>query len=112
MRPMAKLILVYITYKDSKQAQQIGKHLMRKRLVACTNVFTQMHSQSFWPPKSGKIENAQEVVLIAKTLQAKWNQVEKEVLAIHSYDTPCILAIPVTNVTKKYYAWLLGELGP
>jgi len=110
MNTMSDVILVYIPCESETQAQRISRHLMKKRLVACTNIFPHMHSRFFWPAKSGKVEEAHETVLLAKTIQSKWELVEQEVLKIHSYDTPCILAIPTTHVTQKYYDWLIGEL--
>lgn len=69
-----------------------------------------MQSAYFWPPKSEKIEEANEVVLIAKTLESKYQSLEDEVHKIHSYKVPCVFAIPVTRVAKKYYDWIKDEL--
>lgn len=107
---MSDLLLVYITCDTVAEAKQIGKHLLSKRVCACINIFPHMNPMFFWPPKSGKIDESQEVVLIAKTIESKYKALESEVIKIHSYDTPCIIAIPVKHVTQKYYAWLKGEL--
>jgi len=64
----------------------------------------------FWPPKSGKIDETKEVVLIAKTTEDKYKELENEVHKIHTYDVPCVIAIPVAHVSKKYSDWLIGEL--
>jgi periplasmic divalent cation tolerance protein len=107
---MSNLLLIYITCDNVAQAKQISKHLLTKRVCACINIFPHMEPMFFWPPKSGKIDESQEVVLIAKTIESKYKALEAEVIKIHSYDTPCIIAIPVKHVTQKYYAWLKGEL--
>ena len=107
---MTDMILVYITCDTVDQAKEIGKHLMNKRLCACVNIFPDMQPMFFWPPKSGKIDESKEVVLIAKTIEGKYEDLEKEVSKIHSSDTPCIFSILVTHVAKKYYEWLKGEL--
>lgn len=107
---MTDMILVYITCESVKQAKEIGKHLMDKKLCACVNIFPQMQPMFFWPPKSGKIDESKEVVLIAKTVDKKYKAVEKEVHKIHSYDVPCVFAISVKYVAKKYYDWLVGEM--
>lgn len=62
-----------------------------------------------WPPKSGIIDESDEVVVIAKTIEAKYQDLETEIL-IHNGGTPCIFAIPVKHVSKKYYDWLSGEV--
>jgi uncharacterized protein involved in tolerance to divalent cations len=46
----------------------------------------------------------------AKTVESKYEALESEVHTIHSYDVPCIFAIPVKRVAKKYYDWLVGEM--
>lgn len=107
---MIKIILVYITCKDRKEAENIGNVVLKKHLVACVNTIDTMHSMYFWPPKKGRIEEASEALLLCKTLESKWKAVEREVRKLHSYTTPAILAIPVKYITKKYHSWLLGEL--
>lgn len=107
---MTDIILVYITCESVEQAKKIGKNLMKKRLCACVNIFPDMHPMFWWPPKQNKIDETTEVVLIAKTTEIKYEALEKEVIKIHSYDTPCIIAIPTAHITKKYYDWLVGEL--
>lgn len=51
-----------------------------------------------------------EIVLIAKTLEHKYQALEDEVHKIHTYEVPCVFSIPVTYVAKKYYDWIKGEL--
>lgn len=104
------LLLVYITCDSIDQAKSIGKHLMENRLAACINIFPEMQPMFFWPPKSGKIDESKEVVLIAKTISSKYQALEAEVIKIHSYDTPCIIAIPTAFVGEKYLTWLQSEL--
>ena len=107
---MSDLLMVYITCDSVKQANQIGRHLLEKRLCGCINIFPDMKPIFWWPPKAGKIDESKEVVLIAKTLEKKYQALEKEVIKIHTYDTPCIIAIPVAHVGKKYYDWLVSEM--
>lgn len=107
---MTDLILIYITCESVQQAQDIGDKLLKKRLVACINIIPIMESHYFWPAKSNVITDAKETILICKTLETKWQEVEKEVLKIHSYSNPCIMAIPVKYITPKYYNWLKSEL--
>lgn len=107
---MTNVLLVYITCESVKQAKQIGKHLMDKRLCACVNIFPEMMPMFFWPPKSGTIDESKEVVLITKTIESKYQELEDEVHKVHSYDTPCVIAIPTQHMSKKYYDWLIEEL--
>lgn len=104
-------ILVFIDCADKKEAEEMGRKLLEKRLVACVNISTTpVHSFYFWPSKTKYIEDADEIILLAKTFEDKWNEIEKTVSKMHSYDTPGILAIPISHVSKKYLAWMKKEL--
>jgi periplasmic divalent cation tolerance protein len=107
---MKDLLLVYITCESVEQARAIGTHLMNKRLCACVNIFPEMQPLFFWPPKENKIDESKEVVLIAKTIESKYQALETEVHTVHSYEVPCVIALPTSHVSKKYYDWLVGEL--
>lgn len=107
---MTEMLLVYITCNSVAQAKKIGKYLMKKKLCACVNIFPEMQPLFFWPPKSGVIDESKEVVLIAKTVEQKYQMLEDEVHQMHSYEVPCIFAIPVKHVAQKYYNWLIGEM--
>jgi len=107
---MQDMLLVYTTCKSVEEAKKIGKHLLDKHLIACTNIFPEMHPQFFWPPKSNQLDEGDEVVLLAKTLESKYQEVETEIKKVHSYDVPCILAVPVVHVSKEYYDWMKGEV--
>lgn len=107
---MTNILLVYITCESIEQAKSIGDHLMKNRLCACINIIPNIQSVSFWPPKENKMEHSKEVVLIAKTIESKYQALEQETVKVHSYDNPCIIAIPTAHVSKKYYNWLLEEV--
>ncbi|MEI7578531.1 MAG: divalent-cation tolerance protein CutA [bacterium] len=104
------MILVYVTCDSVEQAESIGKEIMKKHLCACVNIFKEMQSMFFWPPKSEKIDKSKEVVLILKSLKSKFPEIEAEITKLHSYDVPCILALPVVSVSDKYLAWIKGEM--
>src|SRR3989339_889147 len=97
------MVLVYVTCENVDQAKKIGRHLLEKRLCTCVNIFPNMQPMFWWPPKANKIDESTEVVLIVKTLEPKYQALEDEIHKIHTYDTPCDFAIPVTHVAKKYY---------
>lgn len=107
---MTDLLLVYITCESVEQAKTIAKQLMDKRLCACVNIFPEMEPMFFWPPKANTIERGKEVVLIAKTTEGKYQELEDEIHRIHTYEVPCVIAIPTAHVSKKYYDWLVGEI--
>jgi periplasmic divalent cation tolerance protein len=58
----------------------------------------------------GKIERQSEVLLLAKTNLAKFEDLEREVRALHSYETPEIVALPITAGSEPYLKWLDASL--
>lgn len=109
---MSTMILAYITCESKKQAEDIGRHLLKKRLVGCVNIIPAMHSFYFWPPGKDYIEEADEAILLCKTVEKNYKVIEKEVLKLHTYSNPAIFALPILHVSKKYADWLIGELLP
>lgn len=100
------MIFTYITCKDMKEAKKISKHLLQKKLIACTNIFP-MESFYWW---KGKINEDKEVVVIAKSLEEKFEEIKKEVKKVHSYDVPCILKIKVDEGNEEYLHWIEKEV--
>lgn len=103
------MILVYITCESREQAEDIGRHLLKKRLAGCINIIPGMHSLYFWPPGKNYIEESDEVILLCKTIEKHYKAIEKEVLKVHSYSNPAIFALPILHMSQKYAAWLIGE---
>ena len=101
-----KLNLVYITTKDKDEASRIGKELVKTRLAACVNIIDNMNSMYWW---EGKIQDDQEVILIAKTRQSLVKKLIKKVKSIHSYSTPCIVSLPILDGNSDYLDWLKKE---
>ena len=94
-------ILVYVTNPDKNVAKRIGNHLLKKRLIACANIFP-IDSAYWW---KGKIEEAGEYIIIAKTKKENWGKVKKEIKKIHPCEVPCIIKINV-SANKEYEDWL------
>ena len=99
------MTLVYITCKDEKEAVKISKHLLEKRLIACSNIFP-VRSMYFW---NGKMQNHKEIVILAKTTEKNYEKIKKEVSKIHSYDVPCILKIDA-EANESYDEWVRKEV--
>jgi periplasmic divalent cation tolerance protein len=95
---------IYVTCKDEKEAEKISMLLLKKRLVACANIFP-IKSMYWW---NGKLEKSKETAIIAKTTGKNLNKAEKEIKKAHSYEVPCILKINA-GASKEYMAWLKKE---
>ena len=99
------MTLAYITCKNYKEAEKISKYLLKKRLIACANIFP-IKSMYWW---KGKIVNGTESVIIAKTVSKKYKKVEQEVKKLHSHQIPCILRINAV-ANKEYEQWTDNEI--
>lgn len=108
---MTDMIVVYVTCPNIEEAKSIGRHLLTNRLCACFNIISGMESVCFWPPKTGEFEEAEEVILIIKSIESKYQEIEDEVSKIRTSETPCIFSWKVDQVAPKYYEWLKGEIG-
>ena|SRR5690554_1373987 len=100
------LTLAYITCPNAEDARRIGRALVLERLVACVNILPHMESFYWW---NGTIQNDQETVLIAKLPASAQESLLNRVLELHSYETPCVLFVPITGGNPEYLAWLLDE---
>ena len=96
------MIFIYSTFSSKKEAKEIGKRLVRKKLAGCVNIFP-IDSIYSW---QRKIVRDKEFAAIIKTKKENFKKVEKFIQDHHSYDTPCILEISTGHVTKKYLKWL------
>ena len=103
---MDRPVLVYTTYPSLVEAETAGRLLVEKGLAACVNILPGMRSIYRW---QGKIENADEVVMIVKTRDAQKAAVAAEVKRNHSYDTPAILFLPADGGDAAYIDWILSE---
>jgi periplasmic divalent cation tolerance protein len=101
------IVFAYITAKNKSEAKKIGRALLEAHLAACINIFDNMNSLYWW---NGKIEEANETVLIAKTTKKLFRKLSKKVKSLHSYSCPCILQIPVTDGNKEYVEWLIKSV--
>lgn len=99
---------IHITTSTKEEARKIGRVLVEDRLAACVNILDGMESIYHW---KGKIEEANETILIAKTNYSKVRALTEKVKELHSYDCPCIVSLTITEDegNKEYLNWLLNQ---
>ncbi len=95
------MIMLYVTHKDEKNARIIVARLMKKKLIACANIFP-IRSVYEW---EGKIVDDKEVVTLLKTNNKLYSKVESEIKKIHPYKIPCIIKIDA-KANKDYENWI------
>jgi periplasmic divalent cation tolerance protein len=105
-RPAASYIFVYVTAPDQAVAARLAQEIVGARLAACANILPGMRSLYHW---QGKIEQAEETVLIFKAPAAQFAAIEARIKSLHPYDTPCIVALPVTDGHAPYLRWIDSE---
>ena len=97
------MVFIYITCKDKKEAKAISKALLKKRLIACSNMFP-IESMYWW---KGKIQDDKEIAILAKTKPENYDKIKQEVKKLHSYDIPRIIKIE-TESNEEYEDWVRG----
>jgi periplasmic divalent cation tolerance protein len=99
----SEAIVVFITTANNEEAARLAEMLVGQRLAACVQILPEIESVYRW---QGKVERQRESLLFAKTTRSKFAELETEVRAIHSYETPEIVALPLTAGSLPYLEWL------
>jgi periplasmic divalent cation tolerance protein len=102
-------IVVFLTAANGEEATRLADLLIGAHLAACVQILPEMESVYRW---EGKIERQSEILLLAKTTTAKFADLEREVRALHSYETPEIIAVPIVAGSNPYLQWLDASLKP
>lgn len=105
---MMKAVSVYIVAADAAEADCIAEALVAERLAACVNMLGAIRSVYRW---QGAIERADEVAMIAKTTETRFDALAARVRVLHSYDTPAIVAWPIVAGDAAYLDWIAAETG-
>ncbi len=98
--------MVYVTCGSLDQAREIGRAVVEEQLAACANIIDGMRSIYRW---EGMVEEGREVVLIFKTRRALVAELTARVKALHSFDVPCVVELPLEQGNADYFAWIVDE---
>ena len=98
--------LVYMTAGSRDEARSIGRALLASNLAACVNIIDNMNSLYMW---EGDLQDDPEVIVIAKTSEQRIPALIDRVKALHSYECPCVLSIPVESGNPEFLAWIRDE---
>ena len=94
-----------MTFGNKKEARSIGKVLVEEKLVACVNIIDHVNSFYIW---QDQLQDDQEVIMIAKTTSERMAIVIERVKALHSYDCPCIVGLPISTGNPEFLDWITG----
>ena len=106
MKSSEKFCWVYMTAGSVEEARRIGQILVGQNLAACVNLLKNMTSIYKWEEK---LEESQEVIMIAKTRKTLMPKLIEKVNSIHSYDCPCILELPVQGGNPDFLSWIESQ---
>ena|SRR5271165_6135032 len=100
-------LVVLSTVSSLEQGRRLARELVEQRLAACVNLIPKVESIYRW---QGAVESAEEVLLVVKTTPARFAELRDKIAELHSYDVPEILALPVSDGSAPYLAWLGGQV--
>ena len=96
-------VVIVVTTATADEGGRIARTLIEERLVACVNVLGPIRSLFRW---AGSIDDATEHLLLVKARAADFALVERRVRALHSYEVPEVIALPIGAGSAPYLAWL------
>lgn len=101
----SEFVLVLVTAGSVEEGERIAEALVGEGLAACVNLCAAVRSIYRW---QGAVERADEVLLLIKASRTRFEELSARVQALHSYDTPEVIALPIDAGSERYLAWLRG----
>lgn len=98
-------VLVLTTVGAAFDAKALARDLVGRQLVACVNIIERVHSVYRW---DGAIEEEGEQLLVLKTMASRVDDLQRELLAVHPYDLPELVVLPISRGSEPYLAWIAG----
>ena len=103
---MKDFIFIYMTCADENEGRRICAALLDRRLIACANIMPPHVALYEW---QGKREESREVAVIMKGRADMFDDIHALACELHSYECPCIVALPITDGHHPYMQWLAAQ---
>ena len=100
-------IIVLVTTASKQEAETISQVLLENKLIACANILGPVSSHFHW---QGKIDRSEEFLVLMKSRLDLFEAVAAQVKALHSYEVPEVLALPVVKGSATYLNWIASTL--
>lgn len=97
------LLLVYCTCPDSASAETISRQLVERGAAACVNALPGVSSTYLW---RGTIETSDEILLLIKSSNDQYPELERIIVSLHPYELPEIIAVSVDRGLPGYLDWV------
>ena len=101
-----KVLLVLTNLPDRPSADSLAAGVVERGLAACVNILSFCQSVYRW---KGVVERAEEVPLLIKTTEACYPTLQDFIRTQHPYETPEIVAFPLTHGLPDYLGWVVAE---
>ena len=108
MKRETRFRVALVTCATLEEARKIARGVVERRLAACVTIVT--HAVESFYSWEGKLENSSEYLLMIKTTEEKVEELQKDVVALHSYDTPEFIVLPIVAGSEAYLKWLGGSV--
>ena len=102
-------VVVFITAPNAEVATTIAQAVVGEKLAACVNIVPGLRSIYTW---QGRLCDEAEILCIVKTRRALFPALRDRVAALHPYEVPEIIALPISDGSAPYLAWLQHETKP
>jgi len=99
----AQYCVILVTADTQTQAEKIARVLVEEQLAACCNIVPGIRSVYRW---QNAVQVDEEQLLIIKTTTTRFTEIERRVRALHAYDVPEIIMLPVSEGSAPYLAWI------
>lgn len=98
---------VFVTAPNITVARKIAAAALKERLVACANLIPKIESHYWW---QGQLESSAEVLILLKTTKEQLDELERNVVKNHPYDTPEFVAVNLERGADKYLDWITASV--
>lgn len=99
-------VTLYVTVQNKEEGIRIGHALVQAKLVACANVMDNVTSIFSW---QGETQEESEAILFAKTTKLLVDDTTQAIIENHSYDCPCVVAMPIVGGNSEFIEWIETE---
>jgi periplasmic divalent cation tolerance protein len=103
------VVFAYVTAGSAEEADRLARTIVAEHLAACANVIPGMRSVYWW---EGAIGEATETVVLFKTREDRFEALAARIKALHSYECPCVVALPISAGLPAYLGWIEAESTP
>ncbi|WP_142526106.1 divalent-cation tolerance protein CutA [Methylacidimicrobium cyclopophantes] len=102
-----KPLLVLVTASSLEEGSCLARALLEARAASCVNLLSGLRSFYWWKEKR---EEADEILLLVKSADERWEELCDVIRRHHSYECPEIVAVCPDRVEERYFSWWSAEL--